>query len=256
MTPEQLDAYFKRIGIPAIHVLDAPALSRLQRAHLARIPFENLDILAGRGPVNLEPKALFDKLVMRRRGGICYEQNALFADVLRTLGARVAYKAGRVYEGGSVFDHIFLLVELPDASDRQWLCDVGFAYLLRGPLRMELDVVQPGGPESYLIEAAPGEDEGRLRVVRIRRDATRESLFSFGPQVYELSDFHERVVFNSTDPSTRFTKGPLVCIDAGEGRTVLSYSRLSWLEEGKVASRTIDPDEVDDVLREVFGLVR
>ena len=159
-------------------------------------------------------------------------------------------------EGGSVFDHIFLLAELPDASDGQWLCDVGFAYLFRGPLRMELDVVQPGGPESYLVEAAFGEDEDWLRVVRIRRDGTREPLFSFGPQVYELSDFHERVVFNSTDPSARFSKGPLVCIDAGEGRTVLSYSRLSWLEGGKVVSRTVAPDEVGSVLREVFGLVR
>ena len=37
---------------------------------------------------------------------------------------------------------------------------------------------------------------------------------------------------------------------------MLSYSRLSWLEEGKVAFRTVEPDEVDDVLREVFGLVR
>ena len=63
-------------------------------------------------------------------------------------------------------------------------------------------------------------------------------------------------MFNSTDPSTRFTKGPLVCIDAGEGRTVLSYSRLSWLEGGKVVSRTVAPDEVDDVLCEVFGLAR
>ena len=168
MTPEQLDAYFNRIGIPAIDMLDAPALSRLQRAHLASIPFENLDILAGKGPVNLEPEALLGKLVTRRRGGICYEQNALFADVLRTLGARVAYKAGRVYEGGSVFDHIFLLAELPDASDGQWLCDVGFAYLLRGPLRMELDVVQPGGPESYLVETAFGEDEDWLRALARR----------------------------------------------------------------------------------------
>ena len=41
-----------------------------------------------------------------------------------------------------------------------------------------------------------------------------------------------------------------------EGRTVLSYSRLSWLEGGKVVTRTVAPDEVDSVLREVFGLVR
>lgn len=255
MTPEQLDAYFRRIGIPTIGTLDASALSRLQRAHLASIPFENLDILAGKGPVSLEPEALFDKLVARRRGGICYEQNALFADVLRTLGAHVVYKAGRVYEGGSVFDHIFLLVGLPEAPAERWLCDVGFAYLLRGPLRMEPGIVQAGGPESYVIEPVP-EGDGWLRVIRIRRDGEREPLFSFGPQVYELSDFHERVVFNSTDPSTRFMKGPLVCIDAGEGRTVLSLSRLSWLEGGEVASRTVAPDEVDGVLREVFGLVR
>ena len=46
MTEEQIEKYLERIGIETPKELDLTYLSRLQRAHMSHIPFENIDIMA------------------------------------------------------------------------------------------------------------------------------------------------------------------------------------------------------------------
>jgi arylamine N-acetyltransferase len=79
-------AYLERIGLtrPPTPTLDG--LAELGLAHLCAVPFENLDIAAGR-PLSLDPDALYDKIVVRRRGGFCYELNGLFGQLLTSTSA-------------------------------------------------------------------------------------------------------------------------------------------------------------------------
>src|SRR5919201_2681179 len=63
------DAYLARIAAPRPQRADAAALRRLQLRHLRAVPFENLSIHLGE-EILLEEQALFDKLVLRRRGGV------------------------------------------------------------------------------------------------------------------------------------------------------------------------------------------
>ena len=72
------DAYLARIGAERPAAPTAEALRGLQVAHVLRVPFEILDIVIGR-PISLELPAMYDKIVVRRRGGFCYELNGLFA---------------------------------------------------------------------------------------------------------------------------------------------------------------------------------
>ena len=118
-----LDAYLKRIGVVDAGPPDVPLLRQLHAAHLAAIPFENLDILLGRG-ISLDLEHVFDKLVARRRGGYCFEQNTLFMTMLRELGFAVTPMEARVRSGSTVLrarTHMVLAVE---AGERQWLADV------------------------------------------------------------------------------------------------------------------------------------
>src|SRR5438046_8483502 len=99
-------------------------LAALHRAHMLSVPFENLDIHLGRRLV-LDREANFEKIVVRRRGGWCYELNGLFGLLLEELGFAVTLLGSRVddsHGAGSDLAHLLLRVDI----EQPWICDVGF----------------------------------------------------------------------------------------------------------------------------------
>ena len=120
-----LDAYFERIRLAERPACDLDGLAMVQRAHRLAIPFENLDIRLGRG-IAIDSDSVFAKLVTRRRGGYCFEQNRLFCDALTALGFAVRPLLGRVWFGATVTPgrtHMLLLVTI---DGRDWIADAGF----------------------------------------------------------------------------------------------------------------------------------
>lgn len=91
-------AYFARISYDGPTVPTEELLHGLVAAHGRTLPFENLDPLLGVPVDDLGPAVLFEKLVGRRRGGYCYEQNGLVGYVLEALGYGVDRIAGRVVD--------------------------------------------------------------------------------------------------------------------------------------------------------------
>ena len=73
-----LDAYLRRIGYEGPREPSLATLRAIVADHSAAIPFENIDVLLKRG-VRLDIATLYSKLVRRRRGGYCFEQNTLLA---------------------------------------------------------------------------------------------------------------------------------------------------------------------------------
>src|SRR5271169_4298248 len=126
-------AYLDRIAYAGPLAPRLEVLRNLHRAHLLSVPFENLDIAAGRKIV-CDENAFIDKIVERRRGGFCYELNGAFAALLRAIGFQVTLLSARVSrEDGSdspEFDHLALKVDL----DEPWLTDVGFGDSFLDPL--------------------------------------------------------------------------------------------------------------------------
>lgn len=205
MNRGELWEYLDRIGIGEMPTVDAAGLAAVQRAHLFSVPFENLDIIEGKIPLDLSEAALFDKIVRRRRGGICYEQNLLFAAALRAMGFEVALKGGRHPKYGDDMDHLFLLVNVPSGSlmsasvnnstnaladglvdavgaaadapadlvsrapggVSSWLADVGFADNFAAPIRLLVGDVQSDGVDRYVIREAPEVGAGYLRLMRV-----------------------------------------------------------------------------------------
>ena len=76
------EAYLKRINYKNDLTVSIECLRQLHYAQLFTIPFENFDIVLGKG-IDLEPAKLFDKLVHHRRGGYCFELNGLFLMALQ-----------------------------------------------------------------------------------------------------------------------------------------------------------------------------
>lgn len=105
---EQVDQYFKRIQLPKHYyhdqhpALDIDLLSALQACHITAIPYENLSLhYAESVSLSLDVSEIHEKLVQRRRGGYCMENNILFYHVLLFLGFRVYVTGARLFRGGT-----------------------------------------------------------------------------------------------------------------------------------------------------------
>ena len=68
----KLQAYLDRICYRGLPEVNFETLQAIHRQHLLHIPYENIDVQLRR-PVSLEIEPTFDKIVMRNRGGWCYE---------------------------------------------------------------------------------------------------------------------------------------------------------------------------------------
>jgi N-hydroxyarylamine O-acetyltransferase len=123
-----LNAYFDRIGWGGPASANYATLAGLLRAHVSRIPFENFDVLLGRG-IRLDLESLQNKIVRARRGGYCFELATLFAFVLENLGFHIVRHSARVILFGPATEasrsHMFLTVELPEGI---FVVDPGFGY--------------------------------------------------------------------------------------------------------------------------------
>ena len=145
-----VDRYFARIGYTGPPTATHRTLAAIHRQHMLTVPFENLDIPLGRR-ISLSPEALWNKMIVERRGGFCYELNTLFGHLLQALGYRVEFLSARVWNGsqwGPDKDHMALRVEADAGS---WLADVGFGESFLVPLRLESDLVQEAGFTSFRL---------------------------------------------------------------------------------------------------------
>ncbi|MBU2670768.1 arylamine N-acetyltransferase [Actinoplanes bogorensis] len=238
-----VDAYLTRIGLsPGV-----TGLRELHRAHLSTVPFENLSIHLGE-PISLEPDALFDKVVRRRRGGFCYELNGLFALLLEELGYGVERVGARVHGErlGPPFDHLALLVTTP-GGDGPWLADVGFGRHSTDPLDFRLSSPQsdPGG----VFTMVPAGDD-----VDVTLDGKPQYRIERRPRA--LTDFAPTCWWHATSPESHFGRSPVCSRREGDGRVSLSGRTLIRTGGGERTETVLDTDEqVLAAYRENFGIV-
>ena len=149
-----VNAYFHRLGLemPGKIVPDSALLRKLHLAHCTAVPYENLDILRDI-PTSLEADALFRKIVTEGRGGLCFELNGSFGNLLRCLGYGVTDYAARYLRGEPTPPMRRHRVMRVEATDGVWLCDVGIGETAqREPIRLVEGLVQEQFGESYRLE--------------------------------------------------------------------------------------------------------
>lgn len=251
-----LDAYFDRINYrgPAEPNLDV--LQDLMTAHTGSIPFENLDPLMGAPVDDLSPQALTDKLVHRRRGGYCYEQNGLMGYVLAEIGFRVRRLAGRVVwmqppdAPLGAQTHTVLAVTFP-GSQGTFLVDVGFGgQTLTSPIRLQTGNTQQTTHEPYRLK-----DRGDGLILQALVRDEWQSLYIFGTQTVPQVDLRVGSWYVSTHPSSMFVTGLMVALTTADARYNLAGRNLTiHRADGSEKIRLEDAAAVLDVLSERFGI--
>lgn len=247
-----LDAYFARIGFAGATPCTVDTLNRLALAHVSTIPFENLDVLLGRG-ISLEPDAVDDKLITRRRGGYCFEQNTLMLRVLQELGfdaqpisARVRYQRPRDFTPART--HVFLRVTLPTGDH---FVDVGVGGMSpTAALRFELDVEQPTPhePRRFIFEDGRYFHQAKLNDAWV--DICEFTLEGMPPIDREVANW-----FTSAHPLSHFKSRCLAARATPEGRVTL-LNREFTVRRGSVGETTPveSPEHLLTILAQHFGL--
>ncbi|OBB81930.1 arylamine N-acetyltransferase [Mycobacterium colombiense] len=251
-----LDGYFDRINYRGAAEPTLEVLQDLMTAHTGSIPFENLDPLMGVPVDDLSPEALTDKLVRRRRGGYCYEQNGLMGYVLTEIGFRVRRLAGRVVwmlapdSPVGAQTHTVLAVTFP-GSQGSFLVDVGFGgQTLTSPIRLQTGNAQQTTHEPYRLN-----DRGDGLVLQALIRDEWQPLYVFGTQTAPQVDLRVGSWYVSTHPSSIFVTGLTVALTTDDARYNLAGRNLTiHRADGSEKIRLDDAAAVVDVLGERFGI--
>ncbi|HEY2022892.1 arylamine N-acetyltransferase [Paraburkholderia sp.] len=251
-----LDNYFARIGYTGPRTATLDVLRAIHRLHPSAIPFENLDPLTRR-PVRLDLESVERKLVGETRGGYCFEQNTLFANVLMQLGFSITPMLGRVLWGrepGAITPRAHMVLRI-DIDGDAWIADVGFGSVtLTAPLRLTPELAQPiplgtfrladaGHDMLYLEVQVPGESWARV--------------YRFDLHPVEWIDYETSNWYTSASPDSVFTHNLMVCRVSADVRVALFNDQLSERDAAGqlVAERRIaSAAELAGCLGERFGL--
>jgi N-hydroxyarylamine O-acetyltransferase len=246
-----LQAYLDRIG------LGAPGdLAGLHRAHVTTIPFENLDPRRG-VPVSLAPEDLEDKLVVRRRGGYCFEQNLLLKSALEDLGAEVELMLARVRMGrarGTPRPRTHLVLRVRDGA-ASWHADVGFGNgTLLGPIPFGL-----GGPYEQSGWRFRVVQDGPELVLQTEQGSEWVDVYGFVPERVPPIDVETSNWFTCTHPHSPFVTGLIVAAQRPDGgrESLSDWSGEMTLTVQSASDRTdtrVAPDEVPELIATRFGL--
>lgn len=200
-----LAAYLDRVAFTGATDARPETLARLHRAHVAAIPFENFDVILGRG-VSVDLSTIQSKLVRSRRGGYCYEHGLLFAAVLQRLGFCVERRLARV--GSDLArphprTHMVLTVTADDSS--RWLADVGFGSGLLQPIPLQPHTPVTQGAWTYQLAHPDADADAELWLLQEQVEGgVWATLYSLAEERQHLADVVMSNHYTSTWPSSPF----------------------------------------------------
>jgi N-hydroxyarylamine O-acetyltransferase len=245
-----LGAYLRRIGLEG-----SPSPAEIHTAHATSIPFEGLDPHLG-VPVGLGADQLAEKLIARRRGGYCFEQNLLLRAALEEIGLEVDIYLARVRVGlvpGQVRGRTHLLLRVRDGAG-SWHADVGFGS---GTLLEPI----PWGPGDEHEQAGWRfrviEQGGEWVLQTVEQDSWVD-VYAFVPEPVPLIDAETSNWWTATHPESRFVSGFLVSRQWRDGRRLIlsDWGELAVVERTAASSSSspVTREQVPALLAERFAL--
>lgn len=251
MNQKEAALYLKRLHYEDTVQPGTDALEKLIRAHLEQIPFENLDVFDFGKVPDLNEKVLFDKVVVQKRGGVCFELNLLFLSLLKCLNYQVYPVAARILWNKTEMPPLTHVGLITEVEEELFYCDVGYG----GP-----------GPKG-LIAIKPGEQEVdgcRFRFLRMTDGDYRldrlhhgewKALLQFADRPVRRLDFQVLNFYCARNPIIMFTQKRVINLCTPEGSKALTDLELTVHENGEIR-RTIykDLEELEKGLEVEFGL--
>ena len=247
----RIDDYLARIAYSGPLEPTPAVLEALLRAHALHVPFENIDVQLGKR-LTTEPDAAYDKIVTRKRGGWCYEQNGLFGWALSRLGFEVTRIAAAVMraERGAVadFNHLALLVRTAESGER-WLVDAGFGGSMISPIRLRAGTYEQH-PFCIGLRRLDGD---RWQFWEDAGDG--EFSFDFATEPADEAGLARKCRYLQTSPDSGFVQSLVAQRRLPAAHMTLRGRVLSQVGPDGLTSRVVgSPGELTTLLRDRFHL--
>ncbi|KAM6123603.1 arylamine N-acetyltransferase, pineal gland isozyme NAT-3 [Phoenicopterus ruber ruber] len=268
--------YFARISYRGSY--DKPDLATLTdifQHHIRAVPFENLSIHCGES-IELNLEATYNKIVRKKRGGWCMENNHLLSWVLKTLGYNVTLLGSKVYVPeydayADEIDHLLLKVVLDDKS---YIVDGGFgmAYQVWQPMELISGTDQPQTPGVFRFL----EESGVWYLEKVKRKqwvpnqslstshnvekevCRRVYLFTLQPR--DIEEFRARNTHLQTAPDSLFVTKSICSLQTADGIRALVGWKLTEIKYNYkdnmdlVEIRILADEEIEKTLKEKFNI--
>jgi len=257
---EQCEAYLARIGADFDGQLTRENLDMLVSAHQKAVPFENLALCMDFGTVDLDPDALYKKIVLDRRGGFCFELNGGFLLLLKGLGYDAVGCMARVgipFIGDLLnLDHRGTIVRL---EGKTYFCDVGMG----GPKAdwaVEFSMEHMADGEEPLKETRHGQTywvedtyEG-WKMLKNQGSDSDGSCIIFAPIPMLPKDFVANCQNLCSRGNTLFHEVRMVNVCRENGYIDLKNNTLKIADGDNVTSRDFAEEEFPEILERYFGI--
>jgi N-hydroxyarylamine O-acetyltransferase len=265
MSPEyfaplpDLGMALERIGLRREEVASpsAESLRKLMDAYAMSVPFENLDIYDYKRQIDFCLPHLFEKIVVNRRGGYCYEMNSFFTGILESLGYSCSSVTARILAGRPVLTPVAHRTTIVTLGDEQYLCDVGFggAGCAEGPVSLNEGGIQEIAGRRFSIRRHEGEVFGDMTLVQ-HNDEGEADFYTFYKRPHSPLEFIALNYSMYTNPASLFSLNRVVRLRTPTGVKVIDNKTYRQVINGEVIEEEIATNKrLYEILTGEFNMI-
>ncbi len=218
--------------------LDFEFLNDVVTRHVATFAFSSVGCQLGKD-LPLDFESLYQRIVIQRRGGYCFEQNGLLYGVLEELGFSPKLFLARVIHNQDTHPGLTHRITMVEYEGQLYVLDVGFGFLgPRLPVPMS-EIESNDGKKTFRIaEGRTGEYH-----MQIFKDGDFFSLYRFELARYGQADCEVGHFFSHRHPDANFVNHLVVSlIQENETRSLIDLKY--WIiTKSNTRSREISDSE-------------
>ncbi len=232
-------------------------LQKLMYAYMTHVPYENLDIYDYKRKIDFAVPHLFEKFVLNRRGGYCFEINGFFMSILEALGYDCFALSGRLLFGKDVAMPMGHRTTVVAIRGEQFICDVGYgAGCAEGPISLNRRGVQDILGSGFSVRHHDGDFYGDMTLVKHFEDGTQTDFYTVYKKPHTLLEFILPNEYIQADPDSIFLKQRIVRLKTDSGSLVIDGKTFKRKEGNQVFEEEIKTNKrLFEILTREFNMI-
>lgn len=243
------DEYIRVLGLQRSKP-DLAFLTEVTRRHAAQFAFSSVGPMLG-DDLPLDIESLYQRIVVKRRGGYCFEQNGFLYAMLEELGFDVSLYLARVIYNEDIHPGLTHRITLVTIGEKRYIADVGF-----GPLGPRSPVCMSGeeSHENFRIFRIREHHAGEFHMQTLK-DGEFYSLYKFELALYGPADCEVGHFYSHKHPGATFVNHLVVSkLMDDEVRSLRDHEFWIITANGDKKYRISDGSELKMVLASRFGI--